>query len=170
VTQLALVVDVAREAAEAVIAAHWHPDKFPVDVEAIAEKMGLRIEHTFLRGGVSGMIRVRPDEDPTIYVNAGESPLRQRFTIAHEIGHFVERSNQGQDDFAFIDERGGKYDLHEFYADEFAGNLLMPAHEIARLRDEGYTPVQMAAHFGVSVPALNMRLERLQKLDDTRSR
>lgn len=165
---MALIVDVARKAAEDVLADYWHPDKFPVDVEAIAEKMGLTIDRTFLRDGVSGMIRVRPNEDPVIYVNAEENPLRQRFTIAHELGHYVERSNQGQNNFAFIDERGTRYDLHEFYADEFAGNLLMPADEVARLRDLEYTNVQMAAHFGVSAPALNKRLERLQKTNERR--
>lgn len=158
-------MDLARKAAGGVLADHWHPDKFPVDVEDIAEKMGLKVERTYLRDGVSGMIRVRPDADPVIYVNVDENPLRQRFTIAHELGHFVERSNQGQRDFAFIDERGTKYDLHEFYADEFAGNLLMPGYEVARLRDDlKYTNVKMAAHFGVSAPALNKRLERLQKI------
>jgi Zn-dependent peptidase ImmA (M78 family) len=105
-------------------------------------------------------------EDVVIYVDFGENSARQRFTIAHELGHFVERSNQGQRDFAFIDERGTKYDLHEFYADEFAGDLLMPADEISNLRIRGFSNVEMAAHFGVSIPALNKRLDRLQRVDN----
>ncbi|MGO9102118.1 MAG: ImmA/IrrE family metallo-endopeptidase [Mycobacterium sp.] len=163
-----LVVDAAREAAEQVLASYWHLGKFPVDVEVIAEKMGLRIERELLRDGVAGMIRVRPGTRPTIYVNAEDNSARQRFMIAHEIGHFVERSNQGQDNFAFIDGRDTEYDVHEFYADEFARNLLMPADEIARLRDEGYTNVQMAAPFGVSVPALNERLGVQQEIRELR--
>lgn len=162
---MALVIDVARDAAAGVIADYWWPGNFPVDVEAVAKSMGLRVEYTFLREGVSGMIEAR-GEDVVIYVDQGENPARQRFTIAHELGHFVERSNQGQGDFAFIDERGTKYDLHEFYADEFAGNLLMPADEISNIRDRGFSNVQMAAHFGVSVPALNKRIERLQKVEN----
>jgi Zn-dependent peptidase ImmA (M78 family) len=160
-----LVIDAAKDAAAGVIADYWQPDTFPVDVEAIAKSMGLRVEYTFLRDGVSGMIEAR-GEDIVIYVDFDENSARQRFTIAHELGHFVERSNQGQRDFAFIDERGTKYDLHEFYADEFAGNLLMPADEITDLRKRGFSNVEMAAHFGVSTPALNKRIDRLQRIED----
>jgi Zn-dependent peptidase ImmA (M78 family) len=160
-----LVIDAARDAAAGVIDDYWQPGEFPVDVEAIAKNMGLRVEYTYLREGVSGMIEAR-GEDVVIYVDFDENSARQRFTIAHELGHFVERSNQGQRDFAFIDERGTKYDLHEFYADEFAGNLLMPADEISNLRNGGFSNVDMAAHFGVSIPALNKRIDRLQRVDD----
>ena len=93
---MALVIDVARKAATEVADDYWQPGRFPVDVEAIARGMGLRIEYTYLRDGVSGMVRARPDQIPTIYVDRDENPSRQRFTIAHELGHFVERSNQGQ--------------------------------------------------------------------------
>lgn len=161
---MALVIDAAREAATNVVEDYWQPGRFPVDVEAIARAMGIRVEYTFLRDGVSGMIEARRNETPVIYIDKDEAPARQRFTIAHELGHFVERSNQGMVDFAFIDERGTKYDLHEFYADEFAGNLLMPAGEIDYLRRAGQSNVQMAAHFGVSVPALNKRLDRLERI------
>jgi Zn-dependent peptidase ImmA (M78 family) len=160
---MALVIDSARDDAEATARDYSHPGVFPVDVEAIAARMGIRIEYTYLRDGVSGMIRSRPPNVPVIYVDAAENEARQRFTIAHELGHYVERINQGHNDFAFIDERGRTYDLHEFYADEFAGNLLMPAGEIDRLRARGKTNVEMAAHFGVSPPALNTRLNRLAR-------
>ncbi|HZU48694.1 MAG TPA: ImmA/IrrE family metallo-endopeptidase [Mycobacterium sp.] len=162
---MALVIDAAKDAAASVATTYWQPGEFPVDVEAIAKNMGLRVEYTYLRDGVSGMIEAR-GEEVVIYVDFDENSARQRFTIAHELGHFVERSNQGQRNFAFIDERGTKYDLHEFYADEFAGNLLMPADEIRNLRRRGFSNVEMAAHFGVSVPALNKRLDRLQRADE----
>lgn len=160
---MALVIDRAREDAEATARDYSIPGMFPVDVEDIAHRMDIRVEYAHLREGVSGMIRSRVFEVPVIYVDASENPARQRFTIAHELGHYVERINQGEDDFAFIDERGTKYDLHEFYADEFAGNLLMPTDEIDRLRARGKTNLEMAAHFGVSPAALTMRLKRLAR-------
>lgn len=158
---MALVIDRAREAAEATVRDFYGPGRFPVDVARIAEGMGVRVEYSFLRDGVSGMIRSRPPEVPVIYVDASENEARQRFTIAHELGHYVERINQGQSDFAFIDERGTKYDLHEFYADEFAGNMLMPEDEIQRLQRDQRSNVEMAAHFGVSPAAMTTRLKRL---------
>lgn len=160
---MALVIDQAKQDAEDTAREFSRPGIFPVDVADIAAAMGLRVEYTFLRDGVSGMLRSRPPEVPVIYVDATENAARQRFTIAHELGHYVERINQGQNDFAFIDERSTKYDLHEFYADEFAGNLLMPESEIRRLQSRGRSHIEMAAHFGVSPAALNTRLNRLAK-------
>ncbi|MCX8559828.1 ImmA/IrrE family metallo-endopeptidase [Mycolicibacterium mucogenicum] len=162
---MALVVDAARDAAITVKNDYGVPGRFPVDVESIAMAMGIRVEYTYLRDGVSGMIEARPGVVPVIYVDKTEAPARQRFTIAHELGHYVERSNQGVLDFAFIDERGTKYDLHEFYADEFAGNLLMPAEEVRYLRSRGESNVAMAAYFGVSVPALIKRVDRLARIE-----
>lgn len=160
---MALVTDQAKQDAEIVASKYTWLHIFPVDVAEIARNMGLLIEYTYLRDGVSGMLRSRPPEIPVIYVDATENEARQRFTIAHELGHYVERTNQGQTDFAFIDERGTKYDLHEFYADEFAGNLLMPEQEIDRLRANGKSRLEMAAHFGVSPAAMNTRLNRLAR-------
>jgi len=58
----------------------------PVPVEAIAEDLcGLVVEEN--NGlDVSGMLI--PSER-RIVLNAGESPQRRRFTLAHEVGHFV---------------------------------------------------------------------------------
>ncbi len=158
---MALVIDQAKQDAESIASKYTWMHIFPIDVAEIARNMGLLIEYTYLRDGVSGMLRSRPPEIPVIYVDAAENEARQRFTIAHELGHYVERTNQGQTDFAFIDERGTKYDLHEFYADEFAGNLLMPANEIDRLRQAGRSNIEMAAHFGVSPAAMVTRIKRL---------
>lgn len=160
---MALVVDQAKQDAAATARDYAPPGIFPVDVAEIAGAMGVRVEYTHLRDGVSGMIRSNPPDIPVVYVDATEVPARQRFTIAHELGHYVERMNQGQNNFAFVDERGTKYDLHEFYADEFAGNLLMPEDEIGRLERWGKSRVEMAAHFGVSPAALNTRLNRLAR-------
>lgn len=161
---MALIVDEARKNAESLLRDYWFPRVFPVDVEHIAWEMGIRTERTFLKEGVSGMIRSEPGTDPTIYVDESEIPTRQRFTIAHELGHYVERSNLGKTRFAFIDERGSKYDLHEFYADEFAGNLLMPHDDIMRMKNElGMSNIEIAARFGVSGAAVAKRLARIEK-------
>jgi Zn-dependent peptidase ImmA (M78 family) len=163
VDAVVLVVDRAREDAEKIAAEFTLPGRFPVDVEDIANQMGIKVEYTYLQEGVSGMIRARPDEIPIIYVDQRDSRGRQRFTIAHELGHYVERTNQGKVDFAFIDRRGMEYDLHEFYADEFAGNLLMPREVLAKLQADGMTNLGIAKYFEVSPTALNKRLERLSK-------
>lgn len=60
----------------------------PVDVKALANAMGLMIKEAYLPEDISGMIE--PDgASYTITVNARHSDTQKRFTIAHEIGHYV---------------------------------------------------------------------------------
>ncbi|QCQ91728.1 ImmA/IrrE family metallo-endopeptidase [Rhodococcus sp. SGAir0479] len=159
-----LIKDAAREAAEDALATHWKGQPFPVDPFAIAEKMGIRASLRSLDPDTSGMIIARLRTQPEIFVEASDTWPRQRFTCAHELGHFVERTQSAGDlreGFAFVDRRTSKTDIHEFYANEFAANLLMPADEVRRLEAEGMTLIRMAGHFGVSVPAMEVRLRRL---------
>lgn len=55
------------------------------------------------------------------------------------------------------------YDLHEFFADEFACALLMPVHDILARRAEGMTPTQLAARYDVPIAAVKKWLDRLDK-------
>ncbi|WP_368267015.1 ImmA/IrrE family metallo-endopeptidase [Corynebacterium ulcerans] len=135
-------------------------------LETFAVQLGASVFFRPLDPRVSGVIIKNEDEDPEIFINSDEHQMRQRFTLAHEIGHLVERMYVAEDaDYSFIDRRQtkpGTYDLHEFFADEFAAELLMPAEEFLRVIDEkGYFGA--SSHFGVSVPAVKKRKERLEK-------
>ena len=57
----------------------------PVQVESIAVGLGIRIENAVL-GEISGKIE-RDDFGYKITVNSADPYVRQRFTLAHEIGH-----------------------------------------------------------------------------------
>lgn len=149
----------AKDAAE-VLSAYWG-SRVPVLPETLARDLGMSIAYVHLREGISGMLQVEPGIDPVIYIDQRESEQRQRFTIAHELGHFFERKNRGETDYNFIDRRGGRYDAHELYADEFAANLLMPEAAIRQFRTQGLGTLQMARKFGVSPMAMQIRLRRL---------
>lgn len=155
-----LIKEKAEQDAAEILATYWG-DEFPVDPERIARRMGLLVDRRMLRPGTSGILQVDPSSTPRIYVDADDVPQRQSFTIAHELGHFYERTSNGEADFNFIDRRGGKYNVHEFYADEFAANLLMPSRAVHRLKRDGASLARMARHFGVSFPAMTIRLRRL---------
>lgn len=60
----------------------------PMPVDKIAKGLGAVIRFQPLDEELSGMIYVK-DGTPIIGVNALHHPNRQRFTLAHEIGHLV---------------------------------------------------------------------------------
>ena len=111
---------------------------------------------------MSGMLVKRPTEDPLIYVNAADSDVRQRFTCAHELGHYVARTTGRSDDsFGYIDRRGPSAahgtDPSEIYANQFAAELLMP-HENVRSLVPQLSDAALAVRFNVSLGAMRYRL------------
>lgn len=130
----------------------------------IADQWNATVRVVPLEEGLSGFIIKESGTDPRIYINAFDSIERQRFTLAHEIGHLVEREAvSGDRDYSFVDHRSrDNYDLHEFFADEFAGALLMPTRKfLDSYRKHG--AFKTAVDFHVSVPAVKRRLARLKK-------
>ncbi|MEO5663745.1 MAG: ImmA/IrrE family metallo-endopeptidase [Nocardioides sp.] len=154
-----MVWEAAREQATKLRQEHQTSDPY-----VIARELGLDVIETVTPVGMAGMIVKKRGEAAQIFIDSSDVPGRRRFTCAHELGHFVERENIARDDdFSFRDERGGRYDLHEFFADEFAGELLMPAHDFERLEREGATTTTIAHTFGVSTTAVERRRDRLRK-------
>lgn len=92
-----------------------------------------------------------------IIVNPEDSCERQRFTIAHELGH------------ALFDESGmherntllKEYRQKERRASQFAAGLIMPVEKVFEAILCGHGLFQMANIFGVSQTAMRIRLERL---------
>ena len=92
-----------------------------------------------------------------IWLNAAESPARQRFTLAHELGHWVCQHLEGRSVpvFCRATEVGvGEGRLLEREANVFAAELLMPEDEVRATADDG----EPAARFGVSGEAMAWRL------------
>lgn len=104
----------------------------PVPVDVIAHRLGLRVDYAPLGNEVAGILVI--DEGvATIGVNHAHPEVRQRFTIAHEIAHFVLHREYCS---LFIDKEytaifrdiraaSGK-DRLEIQANQFAAALLMP--------------------------------------------
>lgn len=134
----------------------------PLDLDRLADTLEAQVHYRPL-GEISGMIDKQSGDQAQIVINSRHSEQRQRFTLAHEIGHLVERIDNGDDNYSFVEYRGRAYDLHEFFADEFAGAILMPEEELNELRAKGYSAAALAAHFHVSAPAVEKRLTRLAR-------
>jgi Zn-dependent peptidase ImmA (M78 family) len=114
-----------------------HVDEVPVPVEAIARSMGLPIVETAMDADVSGAL-IRSGDLQGIAVNASQAPVRKRFTIAHELAHFLlNHVDKDHVDWKFtVIRRDGRsseaQDDQEIAANFFAANLLMPRDHLRR--------------------------------------
>lgn len=141
------------------------PGALPVDPVRIARSLGMEVYAAVLPSGESGMLVGAPDTDPVIYINERDGAPRQRFTCAHEIGHYVGRVGAGDTSFRFRDKRdqlsSEGTDPDEVYANRFAAALLMPAPAVGREHAKTRNPALLASRFGVSAAAMTIRLEVL---------
>lgn len=164
-----LVWKQAREAARKVLDGNWD-QHVPVKIEQICRACGVTTYKCIMPDDLSGMIVKRAAErDAKAFIDKEEPGVRQRFTLAHELGHFIERTVIAQDDeYGFEEVRmGGRrekdYFPHEFFADEFAGAILMPESKVEEFQSAGKDVAAMAQLFDVSVSAMRMRLDNLQR-------
>jgi Zn-dependent peptidase ImmA (M78 family) len=124
--------------------------EFPVPVESVAEDLlGLAVERVPMTD-CSGMLLPL---ERVIVVNAAEPETRRRFTIAHELGHWICQCLEGSaqpimcrdKDLSTAADRA-----REREANVFAAELLMPEEAIRADVDAGA--------FGVSELAYRWRL------------
>ena len=95
----------------------------PIDVEELARRMGVgRIARR--RMVEDGRLEHRPGAMTTILVNEAAHPMRQRFTIAHELGHML-YATPGTPITA--QRKAPHFGDEERFCDAFAAALLLPA-------------------------------------------
>ena len=160
--------------------------KTPVPLNRLATFLNAGIHQQTFEDMVSGVLLIRGDERH-IMVNKAHHPNRQRFTIAHELGHLVLHHNSG--DRLFVDthlrayqRRGsptsGTYEqpgsettpAEEREANQFASALLMPRALILQMTEgrqfwDELDVAALAGEFGVSEQAMTIRLRQLEVLD-----
>src|SRR5215217_1945633 len=110
----------------------------PVKLSELGKALGLSIKAATLPVGISGEIRPSPDHPGryVIRVNRHDSPERQRFTVAHEIGHYLLHRNQiGNGITDDVLYRSTLTDRREAEANRVAADILMPSHLVARALD-----------------------------------
>ena len=149
----------------------------PVDVEKIAEQLGLPVMYADLGAGVSGLL-ISDGAEAHICVQERDAPVRQRFTIAHEIGHhhlrhqFEPGHHVHVDRGHYVSERGPRAsdgaDPKEVEANQFAACLLMPMRLVReKVAELGGGPLldhhvsHLAGAFRVSEQAMTIRLSSL---------
>jgi Zn-dependent peptidase ImmA (M78 family) len=149
-------------AARAMLSRFWD-GRLPVDPAKIAEAAGLDVEFTnpFQSdyGTWSGYFNASQRK---IRINGMEAPVRRRFTLAHELGHYA--LSHGP---AFRDEPNAfssqNRDPREREANQFAAELLMPADAVRKIVGSGTvrSTEDLAGIFHVSKVAMAYRVSNL---------
>lgn len=157
-------VDEVGSAAEVArrLRATWRLPMGPVPnlVNAVEAAGGIVLRRDLESHRINAISIWHPGSGPLFVVNAGLSPERQRFVLAHEIGHMVMHEGEPPRETA------------EKEADAFAEELLMPAAEIAK--DLAGIDVRKAAalkpYWKVPMQSLIIRAEHLGIVSQARSR
>jgi len=143
----------------------------PVDPFRIADRMGVPVFRTILGPKLSGYLGVDAKGEPEIHVNEAHSIERNRFTCAHELGHYVDAVQRGL--FPRTPEDGplppfARDELatrgtspSEIYANRYAAALLMPKSAVKTYIGEGMSSRELARRFRVSEQAMELRLKNL---------
>ena len=137
----------------------------PVDVNSLGESLFLQIvpSNTGEHGGRALL------EYGQIHVNASESPAGQRFSIGHEIGHYLLH----RDGFVFSPLEDPESELYaadpakelENEANYFSSVLLVPPRWLRKDVDAGLMPAELANRYQVSKEVIFIALERHRLLN-----
>ena len=151
----------------------------PVEVVLMVNFYGFEVYELEMDDNTSGMIVVDEnninhfDTNKIIVVNSNHSNVRKRFTIAHELGHFI-LNDKPSKCFAHRDS-SDVYNQEERDANSFASALLMPEDDINRFihsligdsnteQNEFLLIQEVAKRYNVSESAAEVRLKKLNKV------
>ncbi|MCE3232322.1 MAG: hypothetical protein K0R98_579 [Rickettsiaceae bacterium] len=149
--------DVLNEASISGISTH------PLDLEAVCNLYDIKIFREPMDDKISGTLERMPSGHWVIRVNSYNHPRRQRFTIAHELGHFFLHRNSMT---TFIDESfarsHGDSRPIEVEANRFAASLLMPKEIFSEAISSGKNKIsELADYFETSMFAIEVRAKEL---------
>jgi hypothetical protein len=142
-----------------------HQREAPVDVVKLAQAFQVNVWEDALGDDISGKLFRDADSGGesgySIVVNEPESFRRKRFTVAHELAHFLlhrkEVDSGVQDDVYY---RSKLSNAMETQANRLAADILMPYSLIKTLQDAGVKDVMgLANRLEVSVAAMSIRLD-----------
>ncbi|HWV29802.1 MAG TPA: ImmA/IrrE family metallo-endopeptidase [Dyadobacter sp.] len=152
--------DYQRAKGEAISLLHqFGLERPPVNPMEIAQHLGVKVSFVEFEKKLNNISGFYDFEEDTIFVNMEEYPLRQTFTIAHELGHRILHAEwaKSSDYKVLMREGGGTGDPKEAEANAFAANLLVPRFMLDKYWED--VPVtQLSQLFVVSVPVIKNRI------------
>jgi Zn-dependent peptidase ImmA (M78 family) len=145
--------------------------KPPVPVDKLAHALNIRLISESLPEEISGILDLR--NKPVMMINSGHHLNRRRFSIAHEIGHFILHKPLGihVDKQSYFRSAKSAENLEEYEIDanKFAAALLMPEEMVSKELDQFTDWLDsdidvlaiLADTFKVSATAMGYRLQNL---------
>lgn len=138
-------------------------DGYKIDVEKFIKNKypDIKIQKVSLSSEVSGKLEYK-DGIWLMSVNMKHPEVRQRYTLGHELGHYLNHRDSVKSFEDTVYFRSKQKSSMEYMADQFAARLLMPENEVKELVNSGVRTVkEMSLKFGVSLEAMKYRLEQL---------
>lgn len=147
----------------------------PIDLEEIAEFLKVKVTREPLDPDVSGVMLFENGKK-SVAINSNQHINRQRFTLAHEIGHLILHATSNEDRI-HIDRRFFRNSSsssgeikEEIEANAFAACLLMPKKFLKRtVEKEGlltdFDIYKLALRYKVSEQAMTLRLVKLKYIE-----
>lgn len=142
--------------------------EYPVKLGAIAERLGVKVLLSTLPRGTSGQIG-KEDGEFVIRINRHEAKHPQRFTLAHELAHYLldrERIEADGEWSANVLLRAPSQPVQiEYEANRLASDLVIPSHLLAQATAEYTGPMtsdvieDLARRFGISTAAMEIKLQ-----------
>lgn len=121
----------------------------------------IKIQKVVLASDISGKLEYK-DDSWIMSVNSEHPEVRQRYTLGHELGHYLNHRDSVKSFEDTVYFRNKQKSSMEYMADQFAARLLMPENDVNELVKSGVKTVkEMAARFGISLEAMKYRLEQL---------
>lgn len=139
----------------------------PIRVLPLAARLGLKVYSVPWPGDISGKIQKDSGRGGTsgfaIFVNKDHPEVRRRFTVAHEIAHYVLHERMiGDGVFDDALYRSGLPHQEEVQANALAADILMPRSKVREMQSLYGTDIaKLAAAFNVSERAMGIRLGML---------
>jgi len=169
-----------RAAKELIITYNYTKVTLPVEIRQIMADKNIIVKDVDLPDNISGVLDTRGDH-PIVLVQKDHGKERKRFTLAHELGHFILNSSPRGvhlDRYTFFRSNLSSIgtDIEEKKANRFAAELLMPSdilwevlsedmHDLIDAEEEESLEAlkELAKKFEVSVAALTIKISGVLK-------
>lgn len=143
--------------------------EYPVRLGEIAKRLGVKVLLSTLPRGTSGQIG-QEDGEFVIRINRHEAKHRQRFTLAHELAHYLLHRDKIVAEGGWSENvllRSGQPASIEYEANRLASDLVIPSSQLSQATADYSGPItsevieDLARRFGVSTAAMEIKLQMI---------